>query len=272
MLAYVNIFFCFPRTTSFMSFTKLVILPCHSIWQPGPSVGEDKREWTLAGFQHDGQDHFCFKEHVLRSLSILETEPQSYLIISGGQTKRECGPVSELYSYYQLAQCMRQGDDALFDRITTEEFARDSFENVIFLICRFFEIHGYYPVQVCVVGFEFKRARFVELHLKAALRFAAANVEYIGNDLKPTAMSDGERDYYYKDLAASEAKYAYEPFSRDLYGLKPPLSAKRELRNPFSRFHGYADSNPALHDFMEGLVTHLPQDPSEALSPNMPWM
>lgn len=255
-----------------MSFTKLVILPCHSIWQPGPSLGEDKREWTLADFQHDGQDHLCFREHIQRVVSVLENDSLSYLIISGGQTKRECGPVSELYSYYHLAQCMRQCDDSLFDRITTEEFARDSFENVLFLICRFFEVHGYYPSQVCVVGFEFKRKRFLDLHLKSGLRFDPSNMEYIGNDLKPIDMSDREKDLYYANLATSEEKHAFEPFSRDLYGLTPPLSTKRQMRNPFSRFHGYASSNPALHDFILALAGSLQQAAIEALPEKMPWM
>ena len=38
-----------------------------------------------------------------------------------------------------------------------EEFARDSYENVLFSIARFKELTGHPPRNVTVVGYEFKR-------------------------------------------------------------------------------------------------------------------
>jgi hypothetical protein len=45
--------------------------------------------------------------------------------------------------------------------------ARDSFENLLFSLCRFHELTGCYPTDVTVVSFEFKRWRFSNLHRQA---------------------------------------------------------------------------------------------------------
>ena len=58
-------------------------------------------------------------------------------------------------------------DKMLLERVVSEEFARDSYENVLFSLCRFHEITGRYPEKVTVIGFGFKEKRFMELHRKA---------------------------------------------------------------------------------------------------------
>jgi hypothetical protein len=57
----------------------------------------------------------------------------------------------------------------------------DSFQNLLFSIARFHEYTGYYPVEITVVGYEFKRRRFVDLH-RAALRWQILRFHYIGID------------------------------------------------------------------------------------------
>lgn len=68
-----------------------------------------------------------------------------------------------------------------FARVTTEDHALDSFQNLLFSIARFHEYTGNYPTKITVVGYEFKRARFDDLH-RAALRWPKENFEYIGVD------------------------------------------------------------------------------------------
>jgi hypothetical protein len=233
--------------------TKLVILPCHSIWRGGSGHGDSREEWELADFQIQGYDHLCFKDHIHKSIEYTQCHPEAYLVISGGQTKRKCGPVSESQSYYQLAKKLYPEFD--FDRSTTEEFARDSFENVLFLICRFFEVHGKYPESVVVIGFEFKRDRFVKLHLKQALRFPVVNVEYIGNLPEPRDLDETDTKLYFDDLHQSEFKYAVAPFQSDWYGNQDVLVRKKSSRNPFNRTHGYQLSNPLLSGFFKALAT-----------------
>jgi len=78
-------------------------------------------------------------------------------------------------------------DSTPFSRTTTETFALDSYQNVLFSIARFHEVTGRYPSQITVVGYEMKRRRFEELH-RAAIRFPTALFKYIG--LEPPATDD----------------------------------------------------------------------------------
>jgi hypothetical protein len=52
----------------------------------------------------------------------------------------------------------------------TEDYARDSYENLLFSLCRFHELAGSWPRNVTVVGYAFKEERFVSLH-RAAISF-----------------------------------------------------------------------------------------------------
>ncbi|CUM50867.1 uncharacterized protein AC631_04761 [Debaryomyces fabryi] len=226
----------------------LIILPCHSIWKPGETLGELRDEWSLVDFQIEGYDHLSFKDHIIRSLSILKHDKDATLIISGGQTKEDCGPISESLSYYELA--MKLNDDSqLIPRITTEEFARDSFENVIFLYCRFYELYKAYPERITVVGFEFKKQRFLENHLKQALCISK-DINYVGNAPIPKDLDKEEQIKYFQDLEQQEYKHAVQHFEKDWYGIKSPLIDKKMKRDPFKRYHGYCQSNPKLAKFL----------------------
>ncbi|CAG84483.2 DEHA2A04752p [Debaryomyces hansenii CBS767] len=226
----------------------LIILPCHSIWTPGATLGESRDEWSLVSFQIEGYDHLCFKDHILKSLNILEQDKDATLIISGGQTKQESGPISEALSYYQLATKLTN-DIELVQRINTEEFARDSFENVLFSLCRYFELHEAYPEKITIVGFEFKRQRFLENHLKQALSFSR-NVNYVGNAPTPKDLDEEGQINYFQDLEQQEYKHAVSHFEKDWYSIRSPLLDKKMKRDPFSRYHGYCQSNPKLAKFL----------------------
>ncbi len=90
--------------------------------------------------------------------------------------------MSEALSYYNVAY---HQDWFQFkvdpSRISTEIFAKDSFENILFSICRFYELTRKYPSRITIVGFEFKKKRFVELH-RPALRFPLERFSYVGID------------------------------------------------------------------------------------------
>lgn len=68
-----------------------------------------------------------------------------------------------------------------FPRATTEDHALDSFQNLLFSIARFREYTGRYPTKITVVGYEFKRSRFTNLH-RAAIRWPRDRFYYIGVD------------------------------------------------------------------------------------------
>ena len=116
----------------------------------------------------------------------MKSDPSSLLLFSGGETRRDVGPISEAASYYFLAKhnhWLPEGDNVENPRTFLEEFARDSFENLLFSLCRFREITGRYPAKVTVVGFDFKSKRFTDLHAKA-LGIPYHRFQYVG--LQPT--------------------------------------------------------------------------------------
>ena len=64
-------------------------------------------------------------------------------------------------------------------RTFTEEHARDSFENLLFGLCRFYELTGHYPDQLTVVSYTLKQNRFSTLH-RGALRFPQERFTFLG--------------------------------------------------------------------------------------------
>lgn len=107
---------------------------------------------------------------------------------ASGQTRRT-STTTEAESYMRLALAAgvlpvhspsaREPSPAL--RATTENYALDSYQNLLFSIARFHEYTGRYPEQITVVGYEMKRRRFIDLH-RAALRWPKTRFHYIGID------------------------------------------------------------------------------------------
>lgn len=97
-----------------------------------------------------------------------------------GQT-RPSSTTTEAESYLRLALSadLFQTAGSSFARVTTENYALDSFQNLLFSIARFREYTSRFPERITVVGYEFKRARFSDLH-RVALRWPARKFEYIG--------------------------------------------------------------------------------------------
>lgn len=73
-----------------------------------------------------------------------------------------------------------------FSRATTEDAALDSYQNVLFSIARFRELTGVYPSRITVVGHNFKRRRFEQLH-RVALRWPEVRFAYEGVPLRNEA-------------------------------------------------------------------------------------
>lgn len=68
-----------------------------------------------------------------------------------------------------------------FQHATSEDYAMDSYQNLLFSIARFHELTGSFPENITVVGYEMKRRRFEELHIPA-LRWPKNRFAYIGID------------------------------------------------------------------------------------------
>lgn len=99
-------------------------------------------------------------------------------------------------------------------RMTTENAALDSLENLLFSVARFREYTGTYPQRITIIGYGMKKNRFEELHAKA-LRWPVKGYYnglrkflYVGID------DDGDTTAQYE----GEHAKAYRLFERDLYG------------------------------------------------------
>ncbi len=221
---------------------KLIFVAGHAVYtaldyrRPGHDTS-----WLLQDFQKGEPP--CYIEHIQRGVELAAGDERALLLFSGGQTRLEAGPRSEAQSYWQLAEYFGWwGQSTVRARTATEEFARDSLENMLFSLCRFRELAGHYPARLTAVSWGFKAERF-ELH-RAALRWPAEKFEFVGVN-NP------------RDLAAAftgERRNALEPFQRDPYGVRvgPPdkdsyavyLGDKRAARNPFRRQPPYALTCP----------------------------
>ena len=110
---------------------------------------------------------------------------------------------SEGESYLRFARAtgLLPSDD-MFTRVTIEDAALDSFQNVLFSIARFHELTGVYPTRITVVGHDFKRRRFEGLH-RLALRWPKLRFTYEG---VPLGSEADERE-----AAAGEVRFPKFP-------------------------------------------------------------
>jgi hypothetical protein len=205
---------------------RLILVAGHAVYtaEDFSRPGADE-SWRLEPFQK-GEPPF-YIEHIRRGVELAAAEPRALLVFSGGQSRADAGPKSEAQSYWTLADHYRwSGAAKVRERATTEEFARDSFENLLFGICRFRECAGRDPETVTVVSWEFKRERF-DLH-RETLGLPPGRFVFVGAN-NPTDL---------KSAVRGEAS-ALALFRADPWGDGPELSAKRDRRNPFRRRHAY---------------------------------
>jgi hypothetical protein len=173
-------------------------------------------------------------------VELAAADPAALLVFSGGHTFPEAGPRSEAFGYWGLAeQFAWWGHPEVRGRAILEDFSRDSFENVLFSICRFREFAGSYPRTLAISGWGFKEARFVDCH-REAVRFPEDRFQYVAvND--PDDLESAVRG----EAANRQA------FEADPYGSAPELAGKREARNPFHTSHGFHKSCPELAPLLD---------------------
>lgn len=227
--------------------SHLVLLPCHSIYKSSKLDPHDPQSWHLAPFQIEANDHLTFIQHIVKAFAVYnDNQTTAALVISGGMTKDDAGEVSESASYFRCAEVL--GLKA--NRVILEEYARDSFENLLFSLCAFKEKYGVYPQRVSIIGFEFKRERFVNYHAKS---LKLPYIEYFGIDPSPEyELGSPEHETYFKELHEAEWKFSVSLFKDDLLGNGVKLKGKKLSRDPFKRGDGgYSTRHPELVKFFQ---------------------
>lgn len=229
------------------SLDHLIIVPGHAIWKGvDPEKRTEDSEWILNPYQKGTGKTQVFWEHIAVGAELALGDERSLLVFSGGQT-RPGSSHTEAQSYLRLAVATEllpstSPSTDLFHRVTTEDYALDSYQNLIFSIARFHEVTDRYPTWITVVGYAMKKRRFEEFHTRA-IRWPDGKLEYIG--------IDGDKKHVIDRAKQGELTNAYFPFMRDTYGCHSKLASKRIARNPFLRFHPYWASAKELRGLLE---------------------
>jgi hypothetical protein len=213
----------------------LILVCCHAIYLSGPSNGISEDEWLLASFQSGETPTFA--AHIQAGLRLVSSEPSSLLIFSGSKTRSETQK-SEAQSYLDLCfdndfwgLLSGDGREEIMKRLVLEEQALDSFANLLFSILKFWRSTRTWPDKITIVSHEFKRARFMELHVKAA-RWPKDRVEFVGIDPKYMIEESEEWDAgRAESVRKGERERGFGAWESDLLGMGEVLKGKRGSRN-----------------------------------------
>ncbi len=250
---------------SALQLSDLVLVPCHAAFKStvteAPADLESDDAWVLQPFQK-GEPPF-YLEHIRRGIVIAANDPAALLLFSGGRTRLDAGDWSEAKTYHKIALArkfwitdqLKATRASVAERTDIESYARDSFENLLFGICRFHQVTGIYPRNVTVATWAFKAARF-DFH-RAAIRFPMYRFRFVGvNDpLDLGAALTGERK-------------ALRSFGGDPFGTGKDLSEKRAKRNPFDQVHQYHRC-PGMQGFFEFMAD--PGNAERSYTQRLPW-
>lgn len=248
-----------------MTSKDLILVAGHAAFKESVTVVPDRAEldefWVLQPFQVGEPPLYI--EHARRGVVLTANKPAALLLMSGGRTRAEAGPWSEARTYHDIARVANwwvpekyQAARAdLSTRVATEDHARDSFENLLFGLCRFQQLTGDYPRTVTVVSWAFKQARF-ELH-RRAIRFPASRFRFDAFNAP----------FDFTDPWGGEDT-ALRLFIEYPYGSGGDLAKKRRQRNPYGEQHAYATC-PGLGDFFTFIENEA--NASARYSGRFPW-
>lgn len=237
-------------------YTKLIVVPGHAIYVGSEcSHARHAAHWegTFPGYQNDDEVDLYY-EHVRTAVSITARDynQDSLLVFSGGETRHEAGPYSEAQGYWVLArQCNWFGySDTVAPRTATEEFARDSFENLLFSVHRYYQVARALPERVVVCGFGFKRNRY-EFHWETLFKreyqsqlrgslpidlcvmINKKHLEYVSVNEPPAYILEGPGG------SGEGEEITLSQFKDDPTAVKEPLIKKEEKRDEYRRFNPY---------------------------------
>ncbi|KAJ3675520.1 hypothetical protein LUZ60_004562 [Juncus effusus] len=245
-----------PITYPFTKLENLIMVAGHSIYTSNKCDKIEKEEsWYLEPYQKHAGQASTFLAHIKEGVEIASKDEKALLLFSGGETRKSAGPRSEAQSYWSVAESKSWygKEESVRNRALTEEHARDSFENLLFSVCRFRELTGKYPQNITVVSYDFKEERFAGLH-RSALGFPESRFVFYGTPITVDS----------KESALKGEALVRAQFEQDPYGCLGSLHMKRVKRDPFHRTVPYPNGCPEL----KGLFSYCGPVPYPG---SLPW-
>lgn len=221
-----------------MNFEELIIVACHAkfIGEKREDIYNDKK-WVLFPFQKGEPKYYV--EHLKAGIKLASEKSNSVLVISGGRTRQQALVLSEAGSYLKIAELEAWfGFEDVKKRTYPERYARDSFENLLFSLCLYFNLFGKLPKKSYLVTWKFKQERY-DFH-RESIGLKPDEFEFVGVN-NPEDL----------DLAIENEKRTLLEFKSDPYGIRGVLREKKQLRNPLGIIHPYKCT--VFKDILESL-------------------
>jgi len=125
---------------------RLVIVPGHAVYVGTEPFHSKLDKFWIGGFPGEAS---YYTDHARAGAVETANGKQFILLFSGGQTREAAGPISEGQSYWSLANQNNWFNKSdIKERAFTEDFARDSLENMAFGVGRFAQITGRKPEEI----------------------------------------------------------------------------------------------------------------------------
>jgi len=203
---------------------SLLILHCYGVYHRGDFYTEHPETTDV------------YRVQLQKSFDLLNNGSYDVLIISGGYTKPqvEKSEARGMVDWAENLGLLRRKKDAV---ILLEEYAKDSLENLLFSMCRFFQFFGKFPYSVASCTWRFNAERFQIFARKLLL----PRYEVIAVGTQP----DEEK------IARKWAEFA----ERDPFYVKQLDSRKKYLaRDPWKKQHPYGQINENFRLFFEKIA------------------
>ena len=238
------------RSYDLQKATKLAITNCNTliiVAGHGIYVGNEYHKQAILQDKnwitdHPGESSY-YLSHIVKGIELLLLEPNSVLMFSGGMTRKEAGKRSEAMSYLDIATryCLNISSEFYRDiiikthpvedmsiaykRLIREDYARDSFENLLFSLLKYQQDNNRYPTKIQLISWKFKETRFMfHWHTlqKILPNLENTKFEFIGVE-NPVDL----------DMAMRGEKKALQEYLDDPLGEQGILFTKKQSRNPF---------------------------------------
>jgi hypothetical protein len=218
-----------------METQNLIIVPGHAIY-----FGKEKNQcylseyWlgTYSGYLYEDEVNM-YIDHIRQGLIHLSNDPLSFLVFSGGLTRRKklfdeknISPITEAKSYYNIAEQFNWFNCAIDkSKVGIEEYALDSYENLMYSLILFRNNFNVFPKNVCIYGLKFKEKRYTfhadsirkDYLIEPNFRFYYYGINNPPDYILDSGSRLGEMD-------------TFDLFRKDPHGGNPPLKTKKEER------------------------------------------